>query len=161
MKKVFTGALSFILALSFFACNGNKSANSTQTDTLVATEIVTEEVALPTQDNSETSLDWAGVYEGTIPAASGPGIKMTLTLNFDRTFKLVSDYIDEKDGVFTEEGKFTFINGSIVNLSISKDESKYFQVGEGRVIMLDSDMKPAEGALANEYILTQKEVFKK
>ena len=162
MKKLFTGALSFIVALSFFACSGNKSANSTQTDTLVATEIVTEEVVLPTtQDNSETSLDWAGVYEGTIPAASGPGIKMTLTLNFDRTFKLVSDYIDEKDGVFTEEGKFTFINGCIVDLSISKDESKFFKVGEGRVIMLDSDMKPAEGALSNEYVLTQKEVFQK
>lgn len=159
MKKTISGALSFILALSFFACSGNKTANNNQTDTISATEVVAEEVVLPTQDNSETSLDWPGVYEGTIPAASGPGIKMTLTLNADKTYKLVSDYIGEKDGVFTDEGTFSFINGSIVELVMKNDTNKFFKVGEGRLFMLDSEMKPVEGELADKYILTQKEVF--
>ena len=161
MKKKFFATLIFIFVMSFSACSGNKSVKEEQTSTSAITDVVPQNIIEPAQDNSETSLDWAGIYEGTIPAASCPGIKMTLTLNFDTTYILVSDYIDEKDEVFTDEGTFSFVDGSIIDLDIKNDADKFFKVENGRLIMLGIDMTPAEGELADKYILTQKEVFYK
>ena len=37
---------------------------------------------------SESAQDWYGTYEAEIPCADCPGIKTTLTLNDNRSFKL-------------------------------------------------------------------------
>ncbi len=38
-------------------------------------------------DNSLTSLDWAGTYQGILPCADCPGIKTQLVLNSDMTYQ--------------------------------------------------------------------------
>lgn len=83
---------------------------------------------------------------------------MTLTLNKDKTFKLRSEYIDEKDGIFNEQGKYV-VNGNIAMLELPQNEKKYFKIEEGRVRMLGQDQKVVEGALADHYILKQTSVF--
>ena len=42
---------------------------------------------------SKNSLDWAGVYTGTIPAADVEGINVRMKLNKDNTFELTYEYI--------------------------------------------------------------------
>ena len=44
--------------------------------------------------NAETSLDYLGVYKGTLPAADCPGIETTLTLAPDGSYALHLKYID-------------------------------------------------------------------
>lgn len=152
MKRMYLSliACACIAGISCTSKPADKSGSTTE-----AQPAATETVDMHTAENS---LDYPGVYEGTIPAASGPGIKMTLTLNKDKTFKLRSEYIDEKDGIFNEQGKYV-ITGNIVTLELPQNEKKYFKVEEGRVRMLDQDQKVIEGALAEHYILKQTTVF--
>ena len=91
MKKIFMLVCACLLIA---ACNSNqKSTDNT------ATAADTE---LTDMHNTENSLDYNGTYTGTFPAADCPGINITLTLNKDKTFTLVSEYIDRKDATFTE-----------------------------------------------------------
>ena len=77
MKKY---VLVVAVAAALFSCSGNPKADATQTD-----KNKQETAQVPDMHNAETSLDYWGVYEGTLPAASSPGIKTTLTLNKDKT----------------------------------------------------------------------------
>ena len=132
------------------ACSGNHSAKNEAG--------VETKTAVPDMHTAENALDYPGVYMGTIPAASGPGIKITLTLNKDKSFEMVSDYIDEKDAVFTEKGEYV-IDGNIITLNAKNEAPRYLKVEEGQVRMLDADRQVVTGALANDYILKQTRVF--
>ncbi|MEG0949301.1 MAG: copper resistance protein NlpE [Bacteroidales bacterium] len=143
MRKTLFGLLCMAL-FSLGACK-QKSAENTQP-------------IVPDMHTAETSLDYPGVYEGVIPAASGPGIKITLTLNKDKTYEMVSDYIGEKNSIFTDKGNYE-IDGNIITLNMKDDAPRYLKVEEGRVRMLDADKQVVKGALENDYILKQEKVF--
>ena len=136
MKKY---VLVVAVAAALFSCSGNPKADATQTD-----KNKQETAQVPDMHNAETSLDYWGVYEGTLPAASSPGIKTTLTLNKDKTFTLRSEYIDEKDGIFNDKE-----GGDIT----------YYKVEEGQLKMLDQQKQPITGDLAKFYILKQTKKF--
>lgn len=108
--------------------------------------------------NAETSLDYWGVYEGTLPAASSPGIKTTLTLNKDKTFTLRSEYIDEKDGIFNDKGTYT-LDGNVLTARQEGGDITYYKVEEGQLKMLDQQKQPITGDLAKFYILKQTKKF--
>ena len=143
MRKTLFGLLCMAL-FSLGACK-QKSAENPQP-------------IVPDMHTAETSLDYPGVYEGVIPAASGPGIKITLTLNKDKTYEMVSDYIGEKNSIFTDKGNYE-IDGNIITLNMKDDAPRYLKVEEGRVRMLDADKQVVKGALENDYILKQEKVF--
>ena len=122
MKKY---VLVVAVAAALFSCSGNPKADATQTD-----KNKQETAQVPDMHNAETSLDYWGVYEGTLPAASSPGIKTTLTLNKDKTFTLRSEYIDEKDGIFNDKGTYT-LDGNVLttkhlchNLTVNNEGRK-------------------------------------
>lgn len=156
MKKIHSLFVSGILLASLSACSSKSTDSKTSSASPESIETSCEEV--PDHHTAALSLDYPGVYEGIIPAASGPGIKMTLILHKNNTFELRSEYIDEKEGIFTEKGNYV-INGNVVTLELPDSEKKYFKVEEGRVRMLTSDQKRVEGALADHYILQQITVF--
>lgn len=143
MKKTLLGLVCMAL-FSLGACK-QKSAENTQS-------------IVPDMHTAEISLDYLGVYDGVIPAASGPGIKITLTLNKDKTYEMISDYIGEKGSVFTDKGTYE-INGNIITLNMKDDAPRYLKVEEGQIRMLDADKQVVKGALENDYILKQEKVF--
>ena len=51
--------------------------------------------------NSRNSLNWAGVYAGTLPCADCPGIQTRLTLGNDGTFEKQSRYLDRDAGLMS------------------------------------------------------------
>ena len=105
--------------------------------------------------NSRNSLNWAGVYNGTIPAADGPGINVSLSLNQDESFVLQYEYVDRSDNQFISRGSFKWDkNGNIIILKI-KDAPPYYKVEENRLIQLDMKGKPITGSLAKDYVLTK------
>ncbi|MDR1190434.1 MAG: copper resistance protein NlpE [Verrucomicrobiales bacterium] len=116
-----------------------------------------QNVAAPAADthNSRNSLDWAGVYTGTIPGADVPGIKVQLTLNADETYTVTHEYLG-KEGVFTDAGKFQWDQDGGVIMLDRKGAPTHYQVGENQLMQLDLEGKPITGDLAKHYILKKK-----
>lgn len=94
------------------------------------------------------------VYEGVLPAGSGPGIKTTLTLGPANSFVQVSEYLGEPDGVFMDTGRFTQ-EGDIITLQM-EDGPAYYMLKEDAVVRLGADQQPVTGPLAPYYVLEKK-----
>jgi len=106
--------------------------------------------------NSRSSLDWAGVYTGTIPAADVSGINVRLRLNQDGTFVLSYEYLDRPSNLSEWNGLFTWDKkGSTITLKTVKELPPYYKVEENRLIQLDMKGKPITGNLADNYVLTK------
>ena len=80
------------LTLTLFACSSKKNMNEN----------------LPISDNSQTSLDWIGVYQGALPCANCEAIKTKIILSNDLTYVMETKYVGKSDEVFTSTGKFTW-----------------------------------------------------
>lgn len=143
----------FIFGFTLVACGNNKNENPDD----AATEIEQDNTVID-DHNSKTSLDWAGIYEGTLPCADCEAIETMLILNESNTFSLHETYI--KGGEETshqEKGTFTWDSkGSVITLEITGSPDTYqYKVGENRLFALDQDGEEVDGALADNYILTK------
>ena len=106
--------------------------------------------------NSRNSLDWAGVYEGVMPCADCPGIKMRLTLQPDGRFELGTQYIDRQAAPRTVNGSFSWnAAGNTVTLGGAGD-GQQFRVGEGRLLQLDRDGSAPPWNTPNRVLTLQK-----
>jgi uncharacterized lipoprotein NlpE involved in copper resistance len=133
MKKVMCVLLSLFFVFAWGACKSSQ--------------------AIDAEHNSKNSLNWAGVYTGTIPAADGPGINVTISLNTGGTYEARYQYIERPGSDFTLKGTFVWDNtGNIIKLN-TKDIPPYYKVGENRLIQLDMRGKPITGNLADMYVL--------
>lgn len=133
---------------------------------LVATASCTDKKASANvEDNDSTSVavvvneidlaNVAGTYEGTLPAADCPGIKMVLTINADSTYQITQDYIDRKDGHDEASGVFVVLDSNVLMLvRPSSGEHTFYKVKDGNSIVLtDSLGNEAEGESAELYVL--------
>ena len=137
-KLIWTAACAITVALAITACQTKKTA--------------THGLADPAH-NSRNSLDWAGTYHGTLPCADCPGIRYTITLNNDDTYRLRTRYLEKGDTAFTESGAFSWDeHGGKITLA---DRGEKFQVGENRLFHLDMEGNRITGDLAEHYILTK------
>ena len=101
----------------------------------------------PDMHTSEMVLDFFGTYKGVLPSASGEGIKTTVTLNEDRTFVLLREYIGrEEDAKFVFEGDYTIEFGEIVVLDLGAQGEMFFDLREGSLALLDNQMNRIERA---------------
>jgi len=103
--------------------------------------------------NARISLDWAGVYTGTIPAADVEGINVRMKLNKNNTYELTYEYIGKPDNTFTFLGSFKWDDtGSIIHIEIA-DAPSYYKVVENALIQMDMKGNQIKGALADNYVL--------
>ncbi len=150
---------TIILGLLLFSC---KKENKEATTNL--TEIKADSVAgmpidtINTGDNSETSLDWDGVYVGTTPCANCEGIETELTLGKDKTFVLKTKYIGKgAEKINTEKGTCSWDeSGSVIVLNGLEHKPNQYKVGENHLVQMDMQGKIVEGSLASKYILQKK-----
>ena len=102
-----------------------------------------------------TSLDWAGVYTGTIPAADVEGINVRMKLNKDSTYELTYDYIGKPENTFTFNGSFSWNDaGDTIHIEIA-DAPSYYKVAKNKLIQMDMAGNPITGNFANMYVLTK------
>ena len=148
MKKNLYWMAAAFITLTAVGCTNAKKA-----DVSAAGSDTTQVIDMHT---AETSLDYYGVYKGTVPAADCPGIELTLTLKKDRTYTYHWAYIDRKDADFDETGTFT-VKDNLLTLTEKGGEVSYFKVQEGSLV--NNEKQPATGALADAYVLKQEEVF--
>ncbi len=99
--------------------------------------------------------DVAGLYEGVIPAADCPGIKITLMLRDNGRYTMNSDYL-ECDTSFTESGEYS-VAGDTVSLSaIDGKAFAYRFIKSGSALrMLDADGNAIDGVVKDNYTLTK------
>lgn len=157
MKKIMIPLLGGLFVLA--ACSQDPTANeAAPTETLTqATPEAAPEAAMEAEHNAQTSLDWAGTYEGKLPCADCEGIKTTLVLNDDGTYERTSEYLREakpgEENTFKDKGQFTWNEaGNIIALDDNGDKTLYF-VAENRLEMRDQEGEAITGALAEQYVL--------
>ncbi|MDR2468486.1 MAG: copper resistance protein NlpE [Spirochaetaceae bacterium] len=106
---------------------------------------------------SRISLDWIGTYTGVIPAASGPGIEVTLKLTAEETYVINYHYIDRSNDIFKDEGRFSWnVEGNEIILD-SENFPKYYRIGENRITQLDLEGNPITGMSAENYVLVKEQ----
>lgn len=107
--------------------------------------------------NSQNSLDWVGVYKGTLPCASCNGIETVIKLNNDNTYQSWTKYLDKDDEIFSDSGDLTWSkDGNVITLnSSSNQEIVKYKVQENKILHLDQSGKIIKGDLANHYILNK------
>jgi hypothetical protein len=105
--------------------------------------------------NSRISVDWEGVYTGTIPCADCECINVKLMLNADETYELSYQYIGKDDTPHSVSGKFTWNdNGGVITLDC-KNFPSHYKVGEEKLFQLDMKGNPITGKLADMYVLAK------
>jgi len=113
-------------------------------------EYVKEEI-----DNSMISVDWAGTYQGTLPCADCDGIKTTIILNEDLTYKQFTSYFGKSGETFQDSGTFVWNDkGNIITLINENSELNWkYMVGENKLFHLDQYGNKIGGNFADMYIL--------
>jgi uncharacterized lipoprotein NlpE involved in copper resistance len=118
-----------------------------------------EPAAVDTAHNTRNSVNWAGEYNGTIPAADGPGIEVTIELFNDATFTLQYVYIERDVEPRWLSGQFAWDDdGNRITLGVDESESlpTQYLVGENTLTQLDMAGEINTGELADMYILHKK-----
>jgi heat shock protein HslJ len=99
--------------------------------------------------NSRNSLDWSGVYEGIVACQDCPGTQMRLTLGQDGSFELSRRALVRGAAPSSAKGQFTWQpDGNTIVLD-ANGGTQGFVVGEGRVIVLNSDGSRPDAAGAS------------
>jgi heat shock protein HslJ len=140
-----TTFLILILAVSF-GINSCKSSKKS-----------TAKFEIPVGDNSMTSLDWDGTYQGILPCADCEGIKTQLVLKEDLSYNLITSYLGKEENIFETKGTFTWDkNGS--NIMLDNSEKQVYKVGENKLFLLDKSGNRIEGNLAKNYTLEKEDM---
>lgn len=150
------GLLVAVLLITLVSCtSGGKQ--ETQNSDNDANQALVESNEMIDSHTSEISLDWAGVYEGTLPCADCEGIETVIELKDDHTYVAYYKYLGNPgNNKFTEKGAFTWDEtGSNVTLK-SENETTLFKVGENQLFMLTQDGEINTGELADFYVLNKK-----
>ncbi|WP_295939757.1 copper resistance protein NlpE [uncultured Alistipes sp.] len=129
------------------ACGGNTQKKKTADGAATTTEA-------PDMHNAENSLDYKGIYTGTIPAADAPGIEVRLELKDNGTYLMHMKFID-RESEFDEVGAYAVKVNTLVLTPESGEGISYYKVEENRLRMLDADKQPIAGELSELYILTK------
>lgn len=108
---------------------------------------------------AKNSLDYIGIYFGTMPCADCEGIVTTLQLLDDSIYILKTVYLGKNmPAEFISEGTFSWNEaGNTITLSGVQDAPSQFFVAENELIQLDRKGKRIKGDLADLYRLKKKD----
>ena len=142
-----------LLIVAFLTIVTSCSTSSNENIEIGPAEVADNTTKKPDSHTSETSLDWAGTYKGTLPCADCDGLETTIVLKKDKTFERTVYYKGKEAGSFNDEGKFSWDkDGRVITLEV-KDENPSYQVREGNIVLLNKEREVNTGALADFYIL--------
>ena len=148
IKPIAVGTI-YLLAFYFLAgCSSNEKSLLPLSEAVVS-DVSGDDLSARTTNNlydqahsTKNAVDWDGVYIGTIPCASCPGIKMILTVSEGGYYRLEETYLGEKDGIFRSEGLFDW-DDSGSRITFRGEDKRTWMVGENRVWLVDANGKPS------------------
>lgn len=103
-------------------------------------------------DTSQNALDWPGSYQGVIPCADCPGIKITLQLDANQHYQLSRYYQEDAAKPVLTEGEFRWSSDGR-QIQLDDTQHSQFLVGENRLLVLDPQGQRISGELAEQYWL--------
>lgn len=155
-KKTNMKKTLFVFGIAMITLVGCKNEEKKQVINAETMDEVVSDVV--DEHNSQNSLDWSGVYEGTLPCADCEGIKTVIELKEDNTYTISQTYL--KGPVNTEEfknnGTFSWDEAGLKVILKNGEETSQYKVGENQITMLNANGEMAEGELADFYILKKK-----
>lgn len=112
-----------------------------------------------TADNSRTSVDWNGTYQGTTPCRDGDpadckGIATILRLDKDQSYSLKQLYVGKGSEYVETKGKFDW-NQAGSQITLQGAAGTPYLVGENQLIQLDKSGNRITGNQADQYVLTK------
>lgn len=128
-----------IIILSVSACTAPKPSVNT----------------IPDSHNSQNSLDWEGVYTGTIPCGDCEGIRTMISLSKNMTYLMETKYQGKSEEIFKSKGTFSWDKSGSYLIMNGESGKPSYKVGENILFVLDTEGKLITGNLANNYILTK------
>jgi heat shock protein HslJ len=138
MKAQNVTMVLFILFIGLASCKSAKKVQSLEVKA--------------TSDNSMTSVDWVGTYQGVLPCADCEGIKTQIVLNKDLSYILETQYLGKNEKIFQSKGTFKW-DESGSKITLDNENKQMYQVGENQIFHLDKDGNRITGEFANNYIL--------
>ncbi|GHT76082.1 hypothetical protein FACS189413_17930 [Bacteroidia bacterium] len=140
MKQIF---ILFLVVVAISGCSNSSKQSSKQSEEIQAIDTHT----------SQTSLNYHGMYLGTIPCADCEGIETTIILG-DTDYSIKTVYLGKDKTEHKETGTYSWDkSGQIITLEgIKNAPNKYF-VGENHLRQLDINGDEITGPLAEMYIL--------
>lgn len=149
MKKLFILPLAMLV---LYSCGGGASKVEEEKPAVEDFSNIAKGVSGNDEHNAQNSLDYEGTYVGTLPTASGEGMKVVITLGKD-TFTKTTSYIGKSDKPIEEKGSYQWnAAGNTVTLQGISAPNQYF-VGENTLTQLDIDGNRIDGELADNYVL--------
>ncbi len=133
----------FILFIGLASCKSAKKVQSLEVKA--------------TSDNSMTSVDWVGTYQGILPCADCEGIKTQIVLNKHLSYILETQYLGKDEKVFQSKGAFKW-DESGSKITLDNENKQIYQVGENRIFHLDKDGNRITGDLADKYIMEKENI---
>jgi uncharacterized lipoprotein NlpE involved in copper resistance len=96
-----------------------------------------------------------GMYEGTLPCASCPGIKTIITLYDDKSYNRSEEYLDEENSLFLDTGIYDVncIDSVITLFDKSQKRNQSYKWTGSELRHLDIDGNEIFGSLRENYIL--------
>lgn len=144
-----------ISGLVIYGCTEESPKVETKTQLKdTATKQTITETKTTDQHTSETSLDWAGTYSGTMPCADCEGIETVVNLNKDETYSMEMTYLGKNVKPFAEKGTFKWSDDGKKIILINDESSEtIFLVGENQITQLDGDGNIITGEIADKFVL--------
>lgn len=105
------------------------------------------------QISTEAERAASGVYEGVIPAADGPGIRVALYVRAVGTYTRIDTYL-EKNLTTVEDGRWT-VKGNRIQMTPldPKNPIRWAERDGNELRLMDIEGNPITGALADNYVL--------
>ncbi|MCD7932392.1 MAG: copper resistance protein NlpE [Tannerellaceae bacterium] len=129
MKKILLIIIVIPVLIALSACSHNSRRDVPGEDNKGETAEI---------HTAENSLDYTGIYKGTIPAAGGESTYTTLRIRKNNTYVLQHRYPDHPDQTFEEKGEYT-VQGNILTLTNSRNISHHYQIGKNFLRPLDNN----------------------
>ncbi|KKO49021.1 hypothetical protein VT06_08510 [Arsukibacterium sp. MJ3] len=107
-------------------------------------------------DTSQSALDWPGRYQGVIPCADCPGIKLTLQLSANQQYQLSRYYQEGAAEPEVSEGQFSWSSDG-TKIQLDNTAASQFLVGEKQLLVLNPQGERIDGELAQRYRLAKQQ----
>ena len=100
--------------------------------------------------NAKTSLDYLGVYVGTLPCSNCEGIKTSIRLMEDRRYQKQLIYLGQHINNYEASGRFRWLAD---RNRIMLDDGSYYFVSEGYLLALNNKGEKITGDFSPKYRL--------
>lgn len=111
----------------------------------------TAQVVVEAAHSARTSLDWNGIYQGTVPCEDCAGTDLLLELKMDGQYSMGRSYVDKMSATVMEEGAIAWNDaGNTVQVG----EYRFF-VAENQLFLVDQDDQRMMDEEGNSYALAK------